>query len=106
MRREFQLHLGQNSGEYFVTAAPGQPVGFYFLRRTRQEAIDSACQRISSFLRNDERTAPKGPIKVERTQRYTAPVVESDKPKRVQKFGGIAIKKNIPNEVVTVVVEV
>lgn len=108
MRKEFQFHLGQSSGEYFVTAAPGpgDQIGFYFVKRTRQDAIDAACQGISSFLRNVKKTSPKGPIKVEKVQKYTGPVHEAEKPRKVQKFGGIPIRKVTPSEIITVSVEV
>lgn len=108
MRKQFQVHLGQTSGEYFVTAVPSpdHKLGFYFVKRTRQDAIDAACQGISTYLRNVAKTAPKSAISIDKVQKYTGPVHEAERPKKVQKFGGVPIKKVTPAEVITVSVEV
>ena len=108
MRKQFQFHLGQQSGEYFVTGGPSTAAApsFYFVKRTRQEAIDAACQGIAGWLRL-HKTPPKDHFRVDKTARFEPePVVESTRPKKPQKFGGKLIKKVTPNETVTVSVEV
>lgn len=107
MRRQFVFKLGQTGGEYFVTSEGGKDVpGFFFVKRTRSDAITAATTGIGNWLRTVKGTAPKGAFAVEKTERYVKPVVEGAPPPRPKKFGGLPIKEVTPNEVITVGVEV
>jgi hypothetical protein len=107
MRKSFEIQLGQSSGEYFVTT--GEPKkdypSFFFVQRTRQAAIDAACRAIATYLQV-KKTPAKGKVQVEKTQKYTAPLVEEQTPRRQNKYGGLPMKKVVPNETITLSVEV
>lgn len=108
MHKQFTFYLSQSSGEWIATSMgeTQNAPGFCFTQRSRQAAIDQACQGIATWMRNNKQT-PKSKLIVEKTAKYEAPAqIEGDRPKKVQKFGGIPIRKVTPSQVITVGVEV
>lgn len=105
MRKTFEFNLGQTGGEYFVTPVPGQGLGFFFIQRTRQDAIDAACRGIVTYL-HAAKTPAKTKIQIEGTRKYSVEETPQLGGKKQTRYGGKPMKQAIPNETITVSVEV